>query len=202
MSFVSLVIANSFVSVMADSRTSELNSDGTINKVKSEDYPKIFCLSDNTFMAMAGLVEDAQEFIEFSSLEQSILERGLLKEKYEITEWLEGVRQYIITDNNFKVFLGGLTIANELKVYIIDSTIRVLEELEYSENEIGYYLSPSQYIDKSWVENIFKELYRIFDGTPETMKVVQELLNDIVANSDESVNKNKRWFCLRRPFIN
>lgn len=202
MSFVSLVIANSFVSVMADSRTSELNSDGTINKVKSEDYPKIFYLSDNTFMAMAGLVEDAQEFIEFSSLEQSILERGLLKEKYEITEWLEGVRQYIITDNNFKVFLGGLTIANELKVYIIDSTIRVLEELEYSENEIGYYLSPSQYIDKSWVENIFKELYRIFDGTPETMKVVQELLNDIVANSDESVNKNKRWFCLRRPFIN
>ncbi|WP_088225756.1 hypothetical protein [Desulfosporosinus sp. FKB] len=200
MSFVSLVIANSFVSVMADSRTSELNSDGTINKVKSEDYPKIFYLSDNTFMAMAGLVEDAQEFIEFSSLEQSILERGLLKEKYEITEWLEGVRQYIITDNNFKVFLGGLTIANELKVYIIDSTIRVLEELEYSENEIGYYLSPSQYIDKSWVENIFKELYRIFDGTPETMKVVQELLNDIVANSDESVNKNKRWFCLRRPF--
>ncbi|MGC7872755.1 hypothetical protein ACPUYX_14680 [Desulfosporosinus sp. SYSU MS00001] len=202
MSFVSIVIANSFVSVMTDSRTSELNSDGTIYRVKSEDYPKIFSLSDNAFIAMAGLVEDAQEFIECSRLKQAILEHGLLKEKYEITKWLESVRQHIITDYNFKVFFGGLTITNELKVYIINSKIKELAELEYSENEIGYYLSPSQYIDKGWVENLFKELYRLYDGTPETMKVVQELLNDIVANSDESVNKNKRWFCLRRSLIN
>ncbi|MDQ7093182.1 hypothetical protein REC12_06230 [Desulfosporosinus sp. PR] len=198
MSFVSIVISNSFVSAMADSRTIELYANGTIHRIKSENHQKIFLLSDQVFMAIAGLVEDAQKFIDSSNLEQAILESGLLESKDVIAKWLESVRHYVITNYNFKVFFGGMTIANELKVYIIDSTIRELEELEYSEKEIGYYLSPSQYIDKTWVENLFKELYRLYDGTPETMKVIQEMLNDIIANNDMSVNKNKRWFCLRR----
>lgn len=70
--------------------------------------------------------------------------------------------------------------------------------MTHEENRIAYSLSPSKYLDNVFPERVFKDLYQYYDGTPESMIRVQGLLNDIIADNDMSVNKNKKFFYLRR----
>ncbi|OMD66197.1 hypothetical protein, partial [Paenibacillus odorifer] len=73
------------------------------------------------------------------------------------------------------------------------------DRLYYDNGNMGYSLSQSQYIsDRTFATEHFKQLYDLYNGTLESMQMVQGLLNDIIADNDDSVNKNKKTFWLKR----
>lgn len=121
MSFVSVILCDDYITVMADSRAVELYTDGSIHRIINDNSNKITQLSDNVFFVVNGIVEDAQRFIDKSNLQQTILENGKLKEKDALYKWYNSSLHYIIAGSDFRIQFGGLTIANELKVYCIES---------------------------------------------------------------------------------
>jgi hypothetical protein len=187
-----------FITVMADSRAVELYTNGNVYRISSEHENKILQLSDNVFLTIIGIAEDAKDFIDRSNLQQAVLENGKLKSNYEIMKWFNSCKHQLITnDFGFSLSFGGLTIEDNLKVFTIESNEKKLEELAYGKDTISYVLYPSRYIDPDFAYQLFNNLYRNCDGTPESMIQIQAKLNDSIADIDISVNKNKKWFCFR-----
>lgn len=198
MSFISVVVCNNFITVMADSRASEIYTNGDVHRVLDENFIKIKPLNDNVFVVVSGIVEDAQSFMDKSNLNEIILDDGKLRGKEELESWFSDVSKYVVTIQRFRIQFGGLTKDNKLKVFSIDSEAKKLEEIVYEENKLGYSLSRLNNLDVNYIRDTFIELCNNYDGTAESMLRVQGTLNDIMADHNNSVNKNKKHFIIKR----
>jgi len=180
MSFVSIVLCKEYLSVMADSRSSEVYKDGRFHKVISENEEKIIPMTNFSFYTITGISEYAKEFIENSRLEVSIVnERGILKNTADIMKWFNSSIKHIGYKNSFGLSIGGKSIDGDFKFYSFNSDDKIINEIKYQENELKYELSVPIGTDYELVENKFKWLYNeIYDGTIETMLQVQQNLNN------------------------
>lgn len=198
MSFISVVICDSFISVMADSRVVELYSNGNVHRVIDEDYDKITPLNNNVFVVFSGCNEDVQAFIDNSNLCEAILDNGKLRQEDELNRWFNSVSHYVVTNYSFRIHFGGLTKDNKLKAYQIASKTKDLKELVYQENHLSYDLSSLKDLEDNFIIGTFLELCNKYNGTVESMVKIQETLNDIIADNSGSVNKNKKKFIIKR----
>lgn len=199
MSFVSVTVCNRFLTVMADSRTVKLYTNGDIHSIVEENKDKIITISDNAFITITGANEDAENFIDKSNLFKEVLKEGKLKETKDLNEWFNNSKKYIITDYHFNIHLGGMDVNDKLLIYDIKSSKKELKKLEYIEDNLSYEFSGLKDINNTFIENTFKELCKTnFNGTAESMLNVQAQLNDIIADLNNSVNKNKKYFIIKR----
>ncbi|WP_315069358.1 hypothetical protein [uncultured Clostridium sp.] len=214
MSFISVMITERFLTVMADSRAVELYVNGDVHKVLDEDIDKIKILSGTVFVAVTGIVEIAQDFIDKSNLYEEIKIDGMLKNEKYLMNWFDKKKHIINTDVDvwfkdlnlnsipslrFRILFGGLTKDNELKAYMIDSDTRELSIIYYSHDRLGYNYSNSNFIDEDVLSSKFIELYKNYNGTADSILYVQAMLNDFVAQYDETVNTNKKSFKIVLP---
>lgn len=196
MSFVSIILCNNFLSVMADSRASEIYKDGSFHKVISEDDDKIRNFSDSTFYVITGILQYALDFIEKSNMNNLIINNGKLKSSDDIEKWYNDSLNLLNYDYSFGLSFGGISVDNKLRFYSIESDKKNLVEHNCNQNLV-YDLSSSQYVSTEWVTQQFIDLYKIYDGTSSSMLKVQGILNDLVSDIDPTVNKNKKYFLLQ-----
>ncbi|OMD67593.1 hypothetical protein BSK50_29940, partial [Paenibacillus odorifer] len=119
MSFVSIIVNNDFLSVMADSRAVELYVDGRIHRILTEDMDKIQKISDRAFYTITGVNEDAIEFIQKSEMINSLLLDGLIIPETDILKWFAQNKELMTKELFFRISFGGLSINNEFQVYSI-----------------------------------------------------------------------------------
>lgn len=198
MSFISVVVCKNYLNVMADGRAVELYKNGDVHRVLEEDRDKIILITDNMFIAITGIVEDAEDFIQNSNLMQNILDKGLIRAKRDLDLWFSNNIHHIITDYSYRIIFGGISTNDDFKVYEINSESKDLCELVYEEDHLSYSLSGSKVMDAESIANYFISLCRFYNEKAETMLEIQAILNDYVADNDISVNKNKKWFSIKK----
>lgn len=200
MTFISAVITDKYLTVMADRRATSILPDGTYGKPVAEDAQKIIQVSKNAFYAIVGAVETAQSFMQVTKFEDTIFTRlGIIKEK-NITPWLNANKQILLgVPSSFELIFGGLTSLGTYKVYSLDSETGDISHIERETGKLHYNVFPSEcfpYQDEiaaAWFEEIISEHPR---STSHEMIRIQEELNDKVANVDKSVNKVKTIFII------
>lgn len=196
MSFISITLSENFLTIVSDGRSTELKSDGTLGEVTDENAIKLSLLSDTSFFCLVGSSEDAIIYLSDSKLYELLDEKGLLIED-ALGKWFED-NIHLIKGLKFSVSFGGITSSNKLKVFSIDSEIKVLQELTYKKDRMGYSLFCSRNVSNNHIDKVFNE---ILDEYPllnmDNVLESQYRLNDIVADIDKSVNKNKNSLCFQ-----
>lgn len=200
MTFISAVITDKYLTVMADRRATSILPDGTYGEPVAEDAHKIIQISKNAFFAIVGAVETAQSFIQVTKFEDTIFTRlGIIKEK-NINPWLdENKKNLLSVPSSFQLIFGGLTSLGTYKVYTLDSKTGEISHIEREKEKLHYNVFPSEcfpYQDETaavWFEEIAAKHPR---NTSLDMIRIQGELNDKVADVDKSVNKAKTIFQL------
>ncbi|MGG4481215.1 hypothetical protein [Paenibacillus illinoisensis] len=196
MSFVSVVVCEDFLSVVADGRATNT----IVGKIDSEYEQKIHKIGENVFYSNTGFVDPSVEFILNSNLKNSIVTNGVLSDESDIRSWYEEVKVLIKKNLFFEIRFGGLSVNNKFEVYLINSVENDIQKLNYKKGTIAYSLASSDNLMKKISEEYFVKKYT--ELRVENLSIVrgiQESLNDYVAEKDETVNKNKTYFSLEKP---
>lgn len=140
-------------------------------------------------------------FIKESDFANQLINNDVLKSKKELSEWLLMNKIFKTGDAiSFTIYFGGLDQSNNFKLYSLDSTSFILEEVQYN-NSLGFYLAPSKYWENSsYITNQFNELYKSYNGTANSMFSILQQLNNIVASKDPSVNSQVTYFFREKEY--
>jgi hypothetical protein len=190
-------MSNNFLSVVADGRTVIMYEDGSY-EFCNEIEKKIEILTKKVFLCPTGLLDDANKFINDSSMKKSIMESGKLRKEIDIENWYQSVKEKIKTRSFFEIKFGGLSIDGKLQVYTISSKEDHLIKTRTDEPKIIYSFSNSQAITKEYVKKVLINLFESgrYSHTLRGMIELQYDLNDIIADNDVLINKNKTRFTL------
>jgi hypothetical protein len=196
MSFVSIVVCEDFLSVVADRRSTNINT----NKIDNEFEQKIHKIGNNVFYSNTGLIDPSVEFIVNSNLNNSIVTNDLLSDESEIRSWYDEVKLFISKEHFFEIRFGGLSVNNKFEVYLINSIENDLQKINYNRGSIAYSLASSSSIsNKIPVDYFIKQYNKLRVENLSIIRNLQESLNDYVADKDDTVNKNKTYFSLVKP---
>jgi DNA primase large subunit len=198
MSFISVILCEKYMSVMADSRGSEVYIDGRFHKVISENENKINILSSSVFYSITGISEYARDFIKRTTMDRIICDNdGNLVDESKIKKWFNSSIKYMNYSYDFSLSFGGKAKSNEFILYGFESDKKILTVQKSNQNDLKYELSVPNDVSYELVENKFKELYNLYyNGTQSSMKTIQEVLNDYVSDLSQTVNKVKKYFVI------
>lgn len=196
MSFISIIICDHYLSVMADSRASVLDISGAFFKVKNDNVEKICMTSDVTFYTISGLYEDAIDFLTKSNFTSLIKADGTLKDKTGIITWFSENRHLLLQRDflSYDLYFGGYSFDEDnFVLYSIDGKTQNID-FKYGDESPSYTLAYSnEYIGNKNLEDYFIELCLSNDPID-----AQKLINDYVADNDPTVNKTTYGFILSR----
>ncbi|MFS0855184.1 hypothetical protein [Paenibacillus taichungensis] len=194
MSFVSVVVCEDFLSVVADSRATNTIT----GEIDNEYEQKIHTIGEKVFYSNTGLVDPFMEFTINSKLINSIVTNGLLRSETEIRSWYKKIQRLIKKDLFFEVRFGGLSVNNKFDVYLINSIENDIQKITYKRDGIAYSLAGSVQFKKESEDYFITQYKRLRVESPPIIRKLQESLNDYVADNDETVNKNKTYFVLEK----
>ncbi|GKU80039.1 hypothetical protein L3i20_v244360 [Paenibacillus sp. L3-i20] len=200
MTFISTVITDRYLTVMADRRATSILPDGNYGDPVAEDAQKIIQVSKNSFYAIVGAVETTLSFMQVTKFEDTIFTRlGIIKEK-NINPWLDENKNTLLSvPSSFQFIFGGLTSLGTYKVYSLDSKTAELSYIERESGKLNYNVFSSDCfpyqgeIAAIWLEEITTMHPH---NTSRDMIRIQSELNDKVADVDKSVNKAKTIFVI------
>ncbi|WP_413986449.1 hypothetical protein [Paenibacillus polymyxa] len=193
MSFVSIIVCNDYLSVVADSRAVNTIS----GEIDNEYEQKIFEIGEYVFIVNTGYISDAAQFLLNSKLDQSVVLNGLLKDEKEIRNWFNTIKDYTNTDSFFEVKFGGLSVENKFQVYTISSKEDDIIKINYTNSEIGYSFASSPHTPNDLPLKLFAQQYQnLKEDNLESVRKLQESINDYIADNDPTVNKNKSYYSL------
>jgi len=198
-SFLSVVITDTYLTVMADRRATQLLPDGTFGEIVAEDAHKIIEYSRHSFYSFVGAVETAQSFMQLTNFEETIFTRRGLINEARLQLWFDQYRETLFgVPSSFELIFGGLTTRDKYKVFTLDSQDGSLSHIEREVGKLNYLVFPSIFlhypeIAATWFEEIANKHPKV---TSNDMLLIQDKLNDRIANDDRSVNKEKTVFVI------
>ncbi|MEK4289401.1 hypothetical protein [Paenibacillus sp. FSL P4-0502] len=197
MSFISVIIGDDFISIVADSRETECLNSGE-RRVVYEFAEKITKVSDYSFFAMVGECSAGFDFIDVSHLKNMAYNRnGKIVSSHEMMLWHEVTRKSL--RGKFNLIIGGVDIFNRIVCYILNSTNTELSEIIADDGKAQSIIFPSTSVDKDLPMEMLNSLLDIRKNeTIESYVAIQYALNDYVAEIDCSVNKNITSFVIRK----
>lgn len=78
MSLLTVVMSDTFVSIMTDGRATEINPDGSYGRIISDNQEKIFPVGRDFFYSFTGVVEPAESFISATGINAPYSGRNIL----------------------------------------------------------------------------------------------------------------------------
>ncbi|MGG1518730.1 hypothetical protein ABE504_25145 [Paenibacillus oryzisoli] len=182
MSLVSVVARENFVTVMSDGRVQD--KVGTIQ----EDYQKFVQLSPNLFLAFTGHAEPAEALLkafEIQGFKNMLPEMAFEQFNFLIT----GLIKAFISKSPYKLLMayGGVNEKNEVVVYYINSLDLSCDHYSPKGNDINVICLGNGHATSPLLGTY---LNRTGSDTPQQILSAQRMLNDHVAELDESVNKH------------
>ncbi|WP_152391838.1 Ntn hydrolase family protein [Paenibacillus guangzhouensis] len=199
MSFLSTVVTENYLTVMADRRATQLLPDGSYGDILDEDANKIIEVSKYSFLSFVGAVETAQSFMQVTKFEETIFTRRGIINEAKLQAWhLENQEILQQVPSSFQLIFGGLTTRDTYKVYSLDSKEGSLSFIEREVGKLNYTLYPSSFFKKEelaaeWFEDLVNSSTI---NSLEDMIRIQALLNDKIAAHDRSVNTKKTIFTI------
>ncbi|WP_239613888.1 hypothetical protein [Cohnella mopanensis] len=186
MSFVSVLARESFLCVMSDGQVTNL--DGVT--IIQEDFQKFTSLMDGrAFIAFAGtkdlcemIIRDTQlKDRNFSAWKDLFL---LVFKALNLTE--------LHKTHNYKVMLafGGINESDEIEVYSISSIDKnILHQKPKGDNTDYSFLNNTSHSNEFWEKKLIELFRETGYNTPSELVSAQKLLNNFVADNENSVNK-------------
>jgi hypothetical protein len=175
--FISVVARKSFITLMTDGRVSWSSAE-----VDQENFKKFKKVSNDQFIAFSGhkeLCENVVNQIEYTHLCYNLYDLSTL-----IYDAINGDGYH----KQFHLFfvIGGIDVNNEISLYVIDNHKNFLLFKPTDENDLKYTFTNHPQLDQKFNELLDET------GSDTAMDCIkaQKLLNDIVANIDDTVNTN------------
>ncbi|WP_337034833.1 hypothetical protein [Paenibacillus illinoisensis] len=190
MSFVSIIATKDFLTIMSDGRVMGIN--GTPIE---ENYQKFLKVGDSSFIAYAGdrafcemLSRDIQGMVESKSYDTAIqvLEQIFKKADFGERSVLMGI--------------GGLNSSGNIEFFTISSKNYVIQKQKYyPENDtVSYaFLNNTKMGHEEFQEKLIELLRETGYGAPSQTIQAQRLLNNFIAELDNSVNKSTFRFVIK-----
>jgi hypothetical protein len=198
MSFVSVVVGSEFITIVADRRAIEVLPNGEYGRIIDEEAEKIAVPTEKVFYSIVGIVHLALDFIKHSKMVETLInENQRLVSKEKVKAWYESNKS-ILKGLKFGIVFGGESEDGFLRVFSIDSLKSEFKETTSPIGMINTIVFPSSKLDQGIPLKLFSELYGVSDGSVESTLEIQEKLNDLIADIDGSVNKEKTFHVIRK----
>lgn len=191
MSFVSIVATENFITVMSDGRVTGKDND----EILQEDYQKFMEVANGkAFIAYAG-TKDVCELI--AQHIKIAIENGLtLEDSSRIVR--ESINAAVPEDLSVMFSIGGINELGKIEFYTYDSKNNLEQHFLTEPGQISYAFLNNSSTDIDFNDEIKKILRETGFSSPSETIQAQRLLNNRVADVDDSVNKKTSRFVIKK----